>query len=367
MNGKTMADLMANYSPKLIKLNRGDEVTGKVIATSDSEIILDLGAKTEGVLNKRFIPDDKLASIKLDDSLAVFVVSSENDSNQISVSLDRETGKMLSSEGLSSRGLAQMKKWQKFQTARIKGGKLNGTVVEVNKGGLVVEIDGVRGFLPGSHLSLNLLSGQNQDKGLPALIGQIISIKVLEADPASNRLVLSAKDKPEQFLIDSLQKYQAGQVVAAEIKLVGAFGLIVSVEGLEGVVLNHELGWEKVEEVGEKFQAGQNLKLKVLGIDQDLGRLNLSLKQAKDDIEQFAQKYQADDVVKGVVTNITQNGVLVLVDKQYEGLIPSNKVETSQNYTVGQEVKAVVDSIDKNKHRINLAPFLTSTVGLIYK
>jgi ribosomal protein S1 len=355
----TMADLMASLSAKTLSLTRGEEVKGEIITITDNEFILDLGTKTEGVISKNDFPDDELEKLKVGDSITSFVVIPENDFGQTVLSMQRQTGRT------DRRSQEQLKRWQKFIQAQTKRSTLQGKVLEVNKGGLVVDIDGIRGFVPSSHVSLEAIS---KVSSFEELIGQTLPVMVIEVDPGNNRLIFSARKAVSQEVRDQLNQFEVGKKVKGKVAALVPFGLFVDLEGVEGVVFAHEVSWEEVTDLSGLYQVGQEIDAVVVGKDENLGRVTLSVRQLQEDpFEKIAEEFQTDDVVTGTVVAVDQSGVMVDLESGVSGFVPAEKVEVGNEYTVGQRTNFLVDSIDKARHRINLAPFLTSTKGLIYK
>lgn len=268
-NLKTMEELLASYQ-KPLSVSRNEEVTGVVVAIFEKEIIVDLGAKSEGVLDKRDLPQEDLEKLKVGDSITSFV-ESESDSGQIILSLIR---KVRQTKGFSKSSI----NWDKFNTLLKNKSKLKVSVLETNRGGLVVESDGNRGFIPTSQVDPRLIT----EKGIEGLIGQSLEVSVIEVDPNNNRLVFGQKSPVDE----------------------------------------------------EKFKT-------------------------------IIEKYPNDEVVKGVVANVSDSGVVISLE-DVEGFITSNKLEGT-TFTVGQSASFIVEGVDKAKKRINLSPMLTSTKGLIYK
>lgn len=351
-----MADLMASLDKKRIMLSRGETVSGEVVLITDNDIVVDLGSKAEGVLSRRDFLPEQLEEIKVGSKVDAFVLIPENESGQVILSLFRapQGGK---------RAEEAAKKWQKFITALQRQTTLIGRVIEVNKGGLMVEIDKARGFVPSSQVSLKSIESFTGD-----LVGQELRLKVIEMDPGSNRLVLSAKVELTEEEKKKFSEVKSGDKVKGEITVVAPFGLLVDINGLEGIIFAAETSWEENINLQAQYKPGQEIDAKVTGKDEALGRFNLSLRQMQEDpFEKMAEDFAIDDVVKGTVKEITQNGVIVALEKGVEGLVPGDKVDQSNPLTPGQSANFLVDSIDIKKRKINLAPFITSTVGLIYK
>ncbi|MFA5932499.1 MAG: S1 RNA-binding domain-containing protein [Microgenomates group bacterium] len=371
-----MDKLMSSYDNRRLSFNRGEQVTGEVINITDSEIILDLKAKAEGVLSKKDLSSEKLQALKVGDKLDVFVVSPETESGQIIVSMFKQ--EIISSRGGRGARKIDMSKWQKFIQGRETGATYSGEISEINRGGLIVSIDGIRGFIPSSQVSLKSLNNQTN---LSDLVGKELRLSVIEVDPNNNKLVFSSRPVLKDEEKKELASFKVGDEVTGKILAVTPFGLFLDIKGTEGIIYPQETTWEQSVEgveidLTKDFKPGVEVTAKITGIDDNLGRLNLSIRQmSKDPFAEEIEKYQVDDVITGTVSNISQNGVDVKLQStsgepkltpEVMGFLPIEKME-GQAYQMGQKTNFLVDSIDQKNRRINLAPFLTSTVGLIYK
>lgn len=356
-----MEELLASQTKKFITPSRNQQVEGEIILKTDKELILDIGAKAEGVLSGRDFPKEQFDNLKIGDKVKAYVAQLENDSGQVvlsanPVSLSRTTSSSRSRGGIN---------WERFFQAQSQNSKLHGKVIEVNKGGLIIEVDSVRGFLPNSQVGFELLSKSKQ--GLSDLIGEELNVSVSEVDRDQNRLIFSQRGQVTEEIRKALEGYKAGQKVTGKIVAVLPFGLVVDVSGLEGLVFISDVSWEKVEDLSSIFKAGQEIEVSVLGTDLALGRLNLSVKHLKEDpFDKLKEKYQADDVVKGEVMEVSEAGVKIKLKDGVEGIILPNKIG-SNTYEAGKEVTVLVDSVDPRKRVVNLAPMITSTADLIYK
>ncbi|OGE71199.1 hypothetical protein A2617_03185 [Candidatus Daviesbacteria bacterium RIFOXYD1_FULL_41_10] len=338
-----MAELLAKNTSKFKTFKQGDKTTGQIISRTDSDIIVDIGAKAEGILSKKDFAPDALSALKIGQNIESFVVSSETD-GQILLSLYPPR----------QRGGGNSKKWQKVSQAWCRKTTLQGQVLEANKGGYLIEAEGVRGFLPASQSSIE------------TKVGDTIPLTVLEIDEKDNRLIFSSRRQLSKEMLLKLAKIEVGQEITGKLVVVAPFGLIVTVDGLEGIVLSREISWED-ENFAEEFQVGQEIKAKVCAKDETLGKLNLSIRQLSEDpFKEISQKFQVDDVVTGTVTQITRQGADIKLEGEVGGFLPSEKMEGS-SYQIGQKGNFLVDNVDLKRRRINLAPFLTSTKGLIYK
>ncbi len=348
----SMADLLAKQENKNFKVSRGQEVEGEIVAITDQEIVLDLKLKAEGVLPKKDLTPDQLSKLKVGDKLTAYVVASENESGQVLLTLQKGAGK----GGVQS-------KWQRFIDAMQQDQTVAGRGIEVNKGGLIVEVSGVRGFLPSSQVVLS--SAGDLDK----MVGQELSLSVIEADSSQNRLIFSQKVNVTDEVKSKLSQLKVGDKVTGKVAAVLPFGIFVSLEdGLEGLAHVSELSWEKVEDPSTIYKVGQDVEAKVISLDHETGRVNLSVRQLTEDpFQKAAEKYQPDDVIKITVSRVNSTGAFTSLEGGLEGLIPTAKFEPGTAYKEGDSISVIVDSVDQSKRRILLSPFLTSTKGLIYK
>lgn len=370
----TMEELLASQTKQLINLSRGQQVEGIVIQKTEKELTLDLGAKSEGVL-----PARGSESSKVGDKLKVFVTQTESDSGQVILSLQKSLGftRDRQSDGgkFHSRG-GRFSDWNKFMQAQSQKSKLQGTVLEINKGGLIVEVESTRGFLPNSQVGFELLSKSGQ--GLDKLIGQKMSLTVIEVDSNNNKLIFSQRGQVNEEVKNKLKQFQLNQKVKGKIVAVLPFGLVVSVKdrsssgrddmGVEGLVFISDTSWEKVEDLTKEFTVNTEIEVLVIGIDESFGRLNLSIKQLlQDPFSKLAEKYIPDASVKAEVLSVSEEGVVFKLEQDVESLLPTSKMEAGVTYAVGNKITVLIDSVDTKRRKITLAPFITSTEGLIYK
>ncbi len=356
-----MADLLANQQFKPLKLFRGQQAEGEVISISDQEVVLDLGTKAEGVLAKKDLTQLQLEALALGQKLSAFVIQTENDNGQVILGATKPVPASSSRSG--SRHPLNFARWDKFKESQKNNQVLTGKVLEVNKGGLIVEVNGVRGFLPSSQVTLSKAANLDQ------MIGEEINVTVIEVDANQNRLIFSQKTNITEDVKQKLGKLKVGDQVEGKIAAVLPFGYFVSLEdGVEGLVHISEISWQKEEDTTNAYKIGDHVSVQVISVDNNTGRVNLSIKQlAQDPFIEAAKSFQLDDVVKGEVTKINPTGVSVGLKDGVEGFVPAAKLEAEAKYEIGQSASFLVDSVDSQKRRINLAPFITSTAGLIYK
>lgn len=371
----TMEELLASQSKKTGTLYRNKEVEGEVVFISDKEIILDLGTKSEGVISLRDFSESQLKDLKVGSKLKAYVYIPENENGQAVLSLQKSVespydrsrrvgDKQGRFRGGKSRG-GRFIDWSKFISAQNQKSKLQGSVIEVNKGGLMVDVDGTRGFLPNSQVGFELLAKAGE--GLENLVGQTLSLTVIEVDASNNKLIFSERGQVSEGVKVKLDSFKTSQKVQGKIIAILPFGLVVDVNGSEGLVFISDVSWDKVDDLSKLYNAGQELEVLVTGLDKELGRLNLSIKELSEDpFSKLTEKYPADEVVKGEIVSVSDAGVAVKLDGA-EGFLPAAKMDPDAQYEAGKSMSFLVDSVDTQKRRINLAPFVTSTAGLIYK
>lgn len=358
---------MASQPQKLTTLFRGQEVEGEVVAVSDKEITLDLGAKSEGIIATREIPHLQLKDLKIGSKLKAYVYMPENENGQAVLSytvakVSLQGGSLRSGKSRGGKSID----WSRFVAAQNQKSRLQGKVMEVNKGGLIVEVTGVRGFLPNSQVGFELLSKSGE--GLENLIGQDLEVVVIEVDQDNNKLIFSERGQVSDEVKEKLSSFIKNQKTKGKIVAILPFGLVVDVAGTEGLVFISDVSWEKQEDLSKNFKVGQELEVLVLSQDEELGRLNLSIKQLTDDpFVKLAEKYPADEVVRGEILSVSGAGVVFQLEEGIEGLLPAAKLDQTTSYEVGKNMNVLVDSVDTQRRKINLAPFVTSTAGLIYK
>lgn len=354
-----MEELLASQSRKITPIFRGQQIEGEVVDLNDKELILDLGAKAEGVLLRRDLLDSQKGEIKIGDKIKVYVHIPENEHGQVVLSSTQQTKSSYKGQGSS---------WQKFSQAQSasRQTKLKGKVIEVNKGGLIVEVDGVRGFLPNSQVGFELMNKSGQ--GMENLIGQDLTVTVIEVDQANNKLIFSQRGQISDEVKNKLKAFKDGQKEKGKIVAVLPFGLVVDISGVEGLVFISDVAWEKVEDLQGKFSAGQQIDVLVTGFDEDLGRLNLSIKKLSEDpFEKETGSFVPDEVVKAEVVESSDAGVTFKLQGRVEGFLPASKISQGTKFEKGKTMTMLVDSVDKARRRVNLAPFVTTTAGLIYK
>ena len=339
----TMEELLAATGYTIKTFKRGDVVEGTVTEVAGRTVFVDVGGKMEAVVAEgEYEPSkDYLRALKPGEKITGVVVSPESDSGQIILSLRRAV---------------EDSRWKALEKAHEEDQILEVKVKETTRGGLLVEADGAYGFIPSSQLSREV-----GDK-------QILKVKIIEVDRAENRLVMSEKAVSEAVEIEARKKalgvVKSGEVYEGKVTGLVPFGAFVEIkikkDVLEGLVHISEISWEKVDEVGKTLKEGDKVKVMVIGLDEENGKLALSLKRLSDDPwKVMAAKYPVDSKHKGKVTKIAPYGVFVHLEKGIEGLIHASKMPAEATFVEGQEVEVFVESVDMDKRRLSLGGVLT--------
>lgn len=360
---KTMAELLGNPDFIIRTPRKGETVSGKITEKTRKMLMIDIGGKTEGlVVDKEFdAARDYIEQLSAGDQVEAYVLSSENDRGQILLSLKKA---------------AMDTKWDEFTKAMEDGQVIDVKGLEVNKGGLIVVVDGIRGFIPTSQF------GKEYVGNLQKLKNRKLSVKVIEVDKEKNRLIFSEKHVSEAAEMaqraQALTSVKVGEVYEGVVSGVMPFGLFVTVSvplaaetetagHIEGLVHISEMSWEKVNDPHELYKVGQQIKVKVLGVEEAAGKLNLSLKQlGTDPWVDIETRYPVGTTVTGTVSRVVQFGVFVKVEPGVDGLIHTSKLSPDQQFNPGESVTVVVESVEPTQRRMSLSAVLTE-VPMGYK
>ncbi len=343
---QTMDDLMKGYAWSGFK--KGDSVTGTVSSISGKEVMIDFGGKMEGVIGEKEWEQvkDYVAKLKPGDKISAIVISPETERGQLVVSVRQAGAKH---------------RWTRADDLLKSGEAVAVKGVEINKGGLVVEFEGVRGFVPSSQLT------QEHQAEMTKMVNKSFQAKVIEVNQKDNRLIFSEKAvtgaaELVEKLKDLRSKVKIGEKYMGKVAAIMPYGFFVNLDnGADGLVHISEISWQKVEDVASMFKIGDEIEVLVLGINDNDGKLNLSIKQlTPDPWVELSKKYSTDQQVKGEVTRVSSYGVFVRMEEGVEGLIHISKVPADTAYNVGDKVTCTVESIDGVAHRISLIPVLVA-------
>ena len=328
--------------------NDGDIVEGTVVKVDRDEVLLDIGYKTEGVIPSREL------SIKHDVDPHDVVKSGEHIEALVLQKEDKE-GRLI----LSKKRAQYERAWGTIEKIKEEDGVVTGTVIEVVKGGLILDI-GLRGFLPASLVEMRRV------RDLQPYVGKEIEAKIIELDKNRNNVVLSRRAWLEQTQSEVRQNFlntlQKGQIRKGVVSSIVNFGAFVDLGGVDGLVHVSELSWKHIDHPGEVVEVGQEVTVEVLDVDMDRERVSLSLKSTQEDPwQQFARTHQIGQVVPGRVTKLVPFGAFVRVEEGIEGLVHISELADrhveipEQVVQVGDEIFVKIIDIDLDRRRISLS------------
>jgi small subunit ribosomal protein S1 len=340
--------IVPNYDATLVPFEEGDVVTGKVVRIDQDEVLVDIGYKSEGV-----IPSNELSIRKSVDPHDEVELGEEVDA--LVLTKEDQDGRLL----LSKKRARFEKAWRRIEAAAESGEPVEGNVIEVVKGGLIIDL-GVRGFLPASLVDIRRV----QD--LDEFMSQKIECKVIELNRSRNNVVLSRRavleEERKEVRQQILDRLQPGQVVEGSISNIVDFGAFVDLDGIDGLIHISELSWSHVNHPSEILSIGDTVPVKVLDIDRDRQRISLGLKQTQEDPwQRVVDTYNIGDELEGKVTKVVTFGAFVEIMDGVEGLVHISElahhhVENPREVVEpGTEVKVKVLEIDSERRRLSLS------------
>ncbi len=341
-------DFLAAVDETIKYFNDGDIVEGTVVKVDRDEVLVDIGYKTEGVILSREL------SIKHDVDPAE-VVEVGDDIEALVLTKEDKDGRLM----LSKKRAQYERAWGDIEKVKDEEGVVTGTVIEVVKGGLIVDI-GLRGFLPASLVEMRRV------RDLAPYIGQQVEAKIIELDKNRNNVVLSRRAWLEETQSavrhDFLQTLQKGQVRPGVVSSIVNFGAFVDLGGVDGLVHVSELSWKHIDHPSEVVTVGDEVTVEVLDVDMDRERVSLSLKATQEDPWQhFARTHVIGQIVPGKVTKLVPFGAFVRVEDGIEGLVHISELAVrhidlpEQVVNVDETIYVKVIDIDLDRRRISLS------------
>lgn len=343
-------------------LKRGQKVEGTITAISKKMVLIDIGAKTEGVVSGEDLAEayDVLKEVKEGEKVSAYVKFPENDQGQIILTLKQA---------------ADENRWYKYKKIMEEEKEVDVMGLEVNKGGMVVKIGEIRGFVPTSQFGEKFLG--NMD----ALLNKTFKVRVIEVDKDQNRLIFSEKMVSDFEALakkgEALEMVGMGDKFEGTVSGIMPFGVFVTVNvpmkgkdevaKVEGLIHISEISWEKVEDPNVMFKVGQEVHVQVIGIDKGAGKLNLSIKQMSGDPwSKIESVYAIGTKHSGKVVRIAPYGIFVNFDKGVDGLIHVSKKPADKEFKMGEAVEVFVENLDVKARRMSLGVVLTE-VPVAYK
>lgn len=343
----TMDDFLQMEEEAFKTHAHGDIVEGIVVRVDPDEVLVDIGAKAEGVISGKELGfrDSDSAALEPGDQIKVYVLQPENEEGNVVLSLRRARAETT---------------WLTAADKQTEGAVMEAEVREQNKGGLIVNVLGLRGFLPSSQV------GRQHAGNLEQLVGQRIPVKILEVNRKRNRLIVSQKSAEDEDRArkrdDLFQRLDVGEVVTGTVSGLTSYGAFVDIGGADGLIHISELSWDRVSKVTDVLQVGEEVTVKVIKLDAGQNRISLSLRQLQQDPwERLLQSIPVGTVVDGTVTKTKKYGAFVQILPGIEGLLHISELswdhvdKTEDVLRVGEEIKVKVIGIDGQRRRVSLS------------
>jgi len=355
-NTGSMETLLQEEGLNLDFPKQGEIRTGVIASIGDNEILVSVGTKSEGVISgkeKEQIPPETLASFQIGQEIPVYVLNPEDPSGNLVLSYMRAR---------------EEKDWLDAETMKASGAAYDGKVIGYNKGGLIVPIGMLRGFVPASQVSVmrRAEGEETPDMRWSKMVGEPIKVVVIEVDRARHRLILSERSALQETretikdrLLDELQE---GVIKTGRVTSLADFGAFVNIDGADGLVHLSEISWERIEHPSEVLKVGQEVKVKVIAVDQERKRIGLSIRQLLPDPWVVkVSNLKEGQLVEGTITHLTKFGAFARLDEDLEGLIHISELSDQRiNHPKevvkeGDVVTLRVIKVDTERRRIGLS------------
>jgi small subunit ribosomal protein S1 len=358
----TMEELLAEQDTDIKSFKHGDVVEGTVVRIDKDEMLVDIGAKSEGVVSNRELFGRNAESqpeLSIGDTVLVYVLQPESPEGHVVLSLRRA--------GLE-------RKWRSMQELFEAGTIIDAPVIDHNKGGLIVDC-GIRGFVPISQIVDFPRRPQNEQprdaaqeiaEKLQPYVGRKLRLKILEVNRKANRLILSEKvalyEERREKRDELFSSLQVGQKVTGSVRSIAPFGIFIDLGGIDGLVHKSELSWNKVNNPEAGYKVGDEVEAEVIDINHERGRISLSIRRLQPDPwESTVADFNVGDVIDGTVTKLVNFGAFVRVREGLEGLIHISELSHQRVahpgdvVHEGQVLKLKIISLDSERHRLGLS------------
>lgn len=350
-----MEQFLINPAHDYRNLQYGDTVDGTIMRVDKDELLVDIGSKSEGVVPARemqSLPQEDRAALKPGDTLLVFVVQTEDKEGRAILSVDKAR---------------QEKSWRRLQQGYESGEVIEAKVVNYNKGGLLVNLDGVRGFVPASQVSGISRGPETQKQSdMAKMVGTSLPLKVIEINRNRNRLILSerqavqeAREGRKDELLSALKE---GDVRTGRVTSVCDFGAFVDIGGADGLVHLSEISWSRVKHPSEVLKPGDPVQVYILSVDNERKRIALSIKRTQNEPwTTVSERYHLGQTVEGTITQLASFGAFARIEDGVEGLIHVSEMgdgraqHPREVVQEGQQIQARIIRIDPQRKRMGLS------------
>src|SRR5579862_1181423 len=351
-----MQRLLEEQDAQIKSIKRGDVIEGQIVRIDQDEILVDIGLKSEGVLSTKELPAQgygSLAELSVGDNVLVYVMQPETPEGHPVVSIKRAR---------------QERQWRIAQEQYERGDLLEAEVIDFNKGGLIVNLEGIRGFVPISQI-LNLKREDSADNAetqnkLQSMVGRKLQLKIIEINRNRNRLILSERLAVQEWRArrreELLNELQVGELRTGTVSNLANFGAFVDLGGADGLVHISQLAWSRVNHPSEVLKVGQKVEVQVLSVDREKKKIALSIKRAEvDPWTTVEQRYHIDQIVTGTITKIAPFGAFARIEDGIEGLIHQSELAPGSDAKAilheGAQLQLRILRIDAEHRRLGLS------------
>jgi small subunit ribosomal protein S1 len=335
-------------------LRRGEVVEGTIISVNRDGVIVDIGAKSEGLIpvnEMHSLGAEPLKHVEAGDKIVAYVMQPETSDGDVLLSLDRARGE---------RG------WRQLQTLFESGESFEGEVTGFNKGGLLVNVEGVAAFVPLSQLVGLRPERSETGAGLQAAVGQTLRLKVIELNRRRNRVILSERGALQEWRTQQkdrlLEELQEGEIRKGRISSIRNFGVFVDLGGADGLVHLSEISWDRTKAPEELFNLGDEVDVYVMKVDNERKKIALSIRRAQPaHWDGIVDKYQVGEVVPGIVTKLATFGAFARIEGPVEGLIHVSELvdrriaHSQEAVREGDILPLKIIRIERDRHRLGLS------------
>ena len=349
-----MAELLESEGRPFEHLQRGDVVEGTVVRTAGDALLVDVGAKSEGLIpagEMQSLPAEQRSSLGADQRLLVYVLQPESDEDQLLLSVDRARGE----QG-----------WRELQNRHESGEIFEAAVSGFNKGGLLVNVEGVNAFVPLSQVVGVTPDREGPGGGLAGFVGRSLRLKVIEINRRRNRVILSERAAMQEWRAEQkdrlLAELREGEICKGLVTSIRSFGVFVDLGGADGLVHLSELAWDRDVNPEELFTVGDEVDVYVMKVDHESKKIGLSLRRAKpEQWDDVVENYSVGQVVSGTVTKLVTFGAFARLEGPVEGLIHVSEM-VDRRISHPRDVVAEADiipvkivRIERDRHRLGLS------------
>jgi len=357
VDNANMASLLEQEGLGIDFPQQGEIRDGVVASISPGQILVSVGTKSEGIISGKeleIIPRDELAALTVGQTIPVYVINPEDQNGNLVLSYVRAR---------------ESQDWIKAEELRDSKEMFHSSIIGFNKGGLIVPMGGLRGFVPASQISLSRRAGMKGDtpeQRWQEMVGQEIDVCVIEVDRERRRLILSeraasteTRETIKERVIDELNE---GDVRRGRVTSLADFGAFVNINGADGLVHLSEISWDRIQHPSEVLKVGQEVDVKVISVDRDKRRIGLSIRQLQDDPwSRQISEYEVGQLVEGTITRLTKFGAFARLKDDLEGLIHISEISEKriehpkEVLHEGDVITLRIIKIDPTNHRVGLS------------